>query len=65
MAHKYIGTREVLDSRPHPTDPKKVQVKFHCPPYRVNGERRTSVWEEMSASEYNAQLHFTVERLPE
>ncbi len=64
MAHKYIGTREVLDSRPHPTNPKKVQVKFRCPPYLVDDEVRISVWEEMSASEYNAQLHLSSEPSP-
>jgi hypothetical protein len=58
MAHKYIRGREVLSSRPHPTDPQKMQVRFRCPPYFVNEEQRVSVWEEMDASEYRSELYY-------
>ena len=58
MGHKFIAGREVLDSRPHPTEPNKVQVKFRTPPRVVNGETRTSVWDEMVDSEYRKKLYF-------
>ena len=58
MSHKYVGGREVLHPRPHPSKPGVMQVKFRTPPRVVNGEVKTSVWEEMSELEYRKKRYF-------
>jgi hypothetical protein len=59
MVRKFIAGRQVLDSRPHPTKPGRMQVKFRCRPRLVDGETRMSVWEEMAATDYRRQLYLT------